>query len=467
MTDSNKLKFDHLAELVSLCLDHHKGRSQQGLQPYVEEPFFEELFEINEDFGSAKSYEKVNSFVVNYLKHSINTHDPKFSNQLWSKTENTSIIGEILTAFTNTSMYTYEVAPIATLLEHKMVKYLSGLIWPEGGEGLMTSGGAASNLQALFLARAKAIPSSKSRGLTHLDTRPVILVANNAHYSIGRSALVLGVGSEQIIEVATDLNGQMNLQDLESQMNLIQSDKHLNLIAVISTAGTTVEGSYDNLKFIGQLCKEHGVWLHIDGAYGASVLLADNHSFLMKGVEHADSVSWDFHKMMGLNLPAAFLFTKHRGFLRESMNLNDDSYLFHGGKNLDLGPLSLQCGRRVDILKLWISWLVNGKTGFADRIDKLFETTKLFSSMIDSDPDFKLLYSPQSINICFRFTEREKLTEEKVRNHMKQDGSALLNYSTDKDGSFFRFVSSRADLDKSYFESLLQNMKAAKNQLFR
>ena len=358
-------------------------------------------------------------------------------------------------------MYTYEVAPVATLLEHEMINYLSKIIWGESTEGVMTSGGTASNLQALMIARNIKIENSKNTGLVGISKKPVVLAACNSHYSIKRAVNILGIGQDNLVEIDVDRNGSMKSDDLIAKIKMIK-DSGREAFCVVSTAGTTVEGSFDALEEIGQICKDNDLWLHVDGAYGASVLLSREHKGLLKGVQVADSLSWDFHKMLGLNLPCAFLFTKQRGLLKGTLASGNDSYLFHVDDSLDLGPKSLQCGRRNDIIKLWISWMAQGLNGFENRLNNLFNIAQKFATKIEDNPNFKLVRKPQSINVCFRFNT-DKRIEDQVRQKLIETGEAMVNYSKDEDGPFFRLAVTRADLQNEDLDQLINAIEVVGN----
>lgn len=402
------------------------------------------------------SQQKVNEFVEQFLKFSINTSHKGYMNQLWSKVEAPSIAGEVLTSVTNTSMYTYEVAPVATLMEQAMVERLGKMVWARGdNDGIMTSGGSASNLQAIQLARHRYFPKIKEQGIfAYPDIRPVVLCAKNAHYSIRRSLNLLGFGHESLIEVNTDSMGRMCMKDLELTLEFTRVAGKTPFM-LISTAGTTIEGAYDELNVLGEICQREDLWFHIDGAYGASVLLSDQHQALMQGVQRCDSISWDFHKMLGINMTCAFLLVQKKGLLKSALSTGNDAYLFHDEDSIDLGPKSIQCGRRADIPKLWLTWQSLGRQGLGERVDKLIQGAQNFAEMIDAHPGFELVQKPLSMNVCFRPLHADV---EQMREQMLKRGMGMINYSQNGEGKFFRQVISRVDFNPKDFEQLLSEM---------
>ncbi|MEM7646555.1 MAG: aminotransferase class I/II-fold pyridoxal phosphate-dependent enzyme [Pseudomonadota bacterium] len=402
--------------------------------------------------------EEIENFIDQYIHYSVNTGHDYYANQLWSKVDEASVLGELLASMTNTSMYTYEVAPVATLLERSMINFLSEKVWSESCDGVMTSGGTASNLQALLTARNFKL-DSKGQGLVGLDFRPVFLAADNSHYSVKRAANILGLGHQALVEVETNAEGQMTVDAVEEALSKLSSDQRP--FCLVSTAGTTVEGSYDDLKSLGEFCQRHKLWFHVDGAYGASALLGAQGKELMKGIELSDSLSWDFHKMLGVNLPCAFLLMKEKGYLKTAITSNNDSYLFHDQDEemIDLGPSSLQCGRRNDILKLWLTWMAHGEEGFSSRVDRLFQLARDFADEVKERPEFELVQSPQSINVCFRYVHpRGERIEQKIRETLIQSGQLMINYSSDSEGDFFRMAVTNPDLNREKISILLDRI---------
>ena len=319
----------------------------------------------------------------------------------------------------------------------------------------MTSGGTASNLQALMIARNERLQESKEHGLSGGVKKPYILASKEAHYSIKRACNILGLGHAGLIEVEADSDGRMMGSAVESAIAEVEKLAG-HVVAVVATAGTTVKGAFDDILGIGEVCKRQKVWFHVDGAYGASVLLSESHRDLMQGGSLADSVSWDFHKMLGLHLPAAFVFVRKKGLLKKSLASGNDDYLFHDEDDLDLGPKSLQCGRRADVVKLWLSWMAQGERGFSERIDGLFNAASVMRDLIEKDHNFVLVAKPQSINVCFRYNSPDGIRHEKsIRTRMLEEGSAILNYSEDSQGPFFRLAITRPDLTTSDLRGLL------------
>jgi L-2,4-diaminobutyrate decarboxylase len=177
------------------------------------------------------------------------------------------------------------------------------------------------------------------------------------------------------------------------------------VMAVVASAGTTATGSFDDLEAVGALCEERGIWLHVDGAHGASALLSSRPPRALSGLRYSRSLAWDPHKMMLLPLAAGMVLTRDEGDLERAF-AQQAPYLFHAGKSariIDQGIRSFQCSRRADVLKLWFVMQRFGTNGLGELYDHLCHTARLLHGAIKERGDFESLHEPESNILCFRY----------------------------------------------------------------
>ena len=399
-----------------------------------------------------------------YLHYSVRTGHRHFHNQLYGGFSMAGFLGDVVTSVTNTSMYTYEVAPLATLMELELIDKMSRLVGFTGGDGIFCSGGSNANLIGMLCARNRAFSDAKSRGLSG-SARLALFVSEQAHYSFLGAANQLGIGTDNVIEVKADEHGCMITQELDHAIKRSR-DRGRRPFFVGATSGTTVHGAFDPLAEIAEVCDTHELWLHVDGSWGAPILLSDRHRHLLRGSELADSFTWDAHKAMGATLICTAFLTKHEGILRQTCSAgpSQPEYLFHDNDDsaLDLGRISLQCGRRVDAFKLWLLWKHHGDRGFAERIDHLFELAGFATSWVQNHDRLELMAPTQSLNVCFRYLPEDGSDPNafnlKLREEMRRSGQSLVNYCRLGDEVAIRLVFANADLHKDdvveFFETL-------------
>jgi glutamate/tyrosine decarboxylase-like PLP-dependent enzyme len=260
------------------------------------------------------------------LRFSVRTAHPRFMNQLFGGCDPAGILGEWIAAVSNTSMYTYEAAPVGTVVELALIERLNSYVGFSDGEGVFTPGGSISNLMSVLAARHRAFPHLKREGLRS-DEQPVLFVSAESHYSLKRAAIVAGLGAQAAVPVPVDEVGRMRPDELE---RLIRKERARGRTPfyVAATAGTTVAGAFDPIEPIADVAERHGLWLHIDGSYGGSVLLSDRLRHLLAGSERADSMAWNPHKLMGVPLSSSALLVKRAGALASTLEVDAD-YLFH------------------------------------------------------------------------------------------------------------------------------------------
>jgi glutamate/tyrosine decarboxylase-like PLP-dependent enzyme len=244
-----------------------------------------------------------------------------------------------------------------------------------------------------------------------------------------------------------------------------------------ATCGTTVLGAYDDIVALSAIAKKHHIWLHVDAAWGGHCLLSAKHRHLMKGAEHADSVTFTATKCFGLPQQCAMLLLPKRQTLQCCYASNED-YLFHehDEKDWDLGERSLNCGRRVDCFKLWVSWKVYGDEGYAARVDHAFENAQHIAHRIKADPEsFRLLVEPESLNINFWFVPKSARalpdSPEKfalmdratldIRRALQLAGKCLVNFSDlpGVQGHFFRMISCNPNATKADMDFVVDHIK--------
>tara|TARA_R110001583_G_scaffold13561_1_gene57932 strand:+ start:5202 stop:6620 length:1419 start_codon:yes stop_codon:yes gene_type:complete len=408
-----------------------------------------------------------------YLDYSVKTGNKQFLNQLYSGFNFPAFIGEVFTVLANTSMYTYEVAPVATLIETEMIRLMNTYAGYTDGDGIFVSGGSNANLVAMFSARNRILPESRFEGYDR-NQKLTAFVNEQAHYSFETAANLLGIGSKNVIKVQSDTKGKMIPAELEKeiQASILRGEKPF---FVAATCATTLMGAYDPIDEIDEICKGNNIWLHADGSFGGSLILSEKHRHLMKGIEKTDSFAWNPHKLMNIPLTCSALLVKQRGVLQNNITDINTDYIFHDiDKIEDLGKKSIQCGRKVDAVKLWFAWKYFGLEGYQSRIDNLIDMATYTENIVKEHPQLELLSARQSFAVCFRYVPKtgKDLNQFnlEVRENLRKSGKSIVNYGYIGKTLAIRLITANGELSELdidlFFENLLSEAKQFDKERF-
>jgi L-2,4-diaminobutyrate decarboxylase len=352
---------------------------------------------------------------------------------------------DLVGTITNQCMAIYEMGPWATAVEHAVVGAVGERLGFPAGQfaGLVTSGGSVANLTGLLTARNVTLGDAWSVGLAGRSPAPVLVAQADAHYSVTRSAGILGLGTNQIVLAALDKRRRMEPNRLDDTLKGRRA-KGVPVIAVSAAACATPIGAFDPLADIADVCARHEVWLHVDAAHGGALAFSPRHRHLLAGIERADSVICDAHKMMFMPALCAMLFYKNREHRIAAFH-QDAPYLFDPTcpelREYDSGIVNLECTKRAAAFGLWGIWSLLGPQIFADMVDVTIDLAQKFHAMLEVADDFEPLHVPQCNIVAFRFVPRA-LRDGPVE---KLDAFQLqLRRAVIESGEFY-FVQSRID----------------------
>uniref|UniRef100_A0A4W6FU92 Glutamate decarboxylase 1 n=1 Tax=Lates calcarifer TaxID=8187 RepID=A0A4W6FU92_LATCA len=413
------------------------------------------------------------------LKYGVRTGHPRFFNQLSTGLDIVGLAGEWLTSTANTNMFTYEIAPVFVLMEQLTLKKMREIIgWPDGeGDGIFSPGGAISNMYSVMIARYKFFPEVKTKGMAAAP-RLVLFTSEHSHYSIKKASAALGFGTENLILLNTDERGRVIPADLEAKVIEAKQKGYVPMF-VNATAGTTVYGAFDPINEIADICEKYNIWLHVDGAWGGGLLMSRKHRHKLNGVERANSVTWNPHKMMGVPLQCSAILVRERGLL-QGCNSMCAGYLFQPDKQYDVtydtGDKAIQCGRHVDIFKFWLMWKAKGTIGFEQHIDKCLDLSAYLYNKIKNREGYEMVFNgePQHTNVCFWYIppslrglpdseerwERLHKVAPKIKAMMMESGTTMVGYQPQGDKvNFFRMVISNPAATRSDIDFLTEEIE--------
>jgi L-2,4-diaminobutyrate decarboxylase len=378
---------------------------------------------------------------------------------------------EIVVAALNNSLAVAEMSPTGTLVEERVIRWMCDLAgFGPGSGGTLTSGGLEATHTALLAARAALDPDAWKRGLT--GAPPVIVCGEHAHYAIARAAGELGLGTDNVCAVPST-GFTMDVEALEAMLDRLAREQR-RVMAVVATAGHTATGAFDDLEAIGALCDARGLWLHVDGAHGASALFSATHAHRLRGIARARTVAWDPHKMMLLPLAAGALIARDERDLTAAFS-QQAPYLFHGAegaRSADQGTRSFMCSRRADALKVWVALQRYGASGIGSIYDHLCALAQTLHRRMALRADFAALHEPEGNILCFRWLPEGAHDDatldwlnQRLRERYNASGRGWITSTVLNGQRVLRVTMMNPRTDASHVEALLDGLTAVSTQL--
>jgi putative pyridoxal-dependent aspartate 1-decarboxylase len=372
--------------------------------------------------------------------HSVKVGSPYYIGHMTSAVPYFMILLEIIIASLNQNQVKIETAKASSFVERELIAWVHRMIFnrserfyqrniqnPKVAIGNVTSGGTMSNLTALLIARENALlpdrrfPGVRKAGMEralryHGFTRLVVLVSKRGHYSIKKSANLLGLGEENVIEVPVDTYNRIDINRLNRTIRAVKRDDQAKgtrtkIMAIVGIAGTTETGNIDNLKELGDIARQEGAFFHVDAAWGGSALIIDEYRQLFQGIEAADSVSVDFHKL--LYCPMAMSIVAFRNE-RDLNHLKQISQYVNRRESVDTGRFTIEGSRSFACLKPWASLKIMGKDGYRLLFEQAREAMLTFKRILEDSGNFEILNDPELFILNYRFVPQfvmEKLHE--------------------------------------------------------
>ena len=365
-----------------------------------------------------------------YLKDAVYFHDTKYAAHLNCPVVIPALVGEAILSAVNSSLDTWDQSAGATLIERRLIRWTADRLGLGGrADGVFTSGGTASNLQGLLIARNQAVaklrldPRCEGHRLPALLDGLRIFTSEASHFSIAKSASLLGLGYDAVVPVPCDSLRRMDPEALRAALD-ISSARGETPMAIVATAGTTDFGSIDPLPAAAAIAREHDTWLHVDAAYGGGLITSMRHRHLLTGVGAADSVTVDYHKTFFQPVSSSALLVRDAAMLGHVTYYAD--YLNPESAARELIPnqvdKSLQTTRRFDALKLWLTLRLMGADGIGLLLDAVVDLAAAVSGILAADPEFDLAAPAQLSTLVFRYRPAgiDEATADALNQHIRK-----------------------------------------------
>jgi glutamate/tyrosine decarboxylase-like PLP-dependent enzyme len=392
------------------------------------------------------SDEEILELTKKVLKYSAHSGHQHYCNSLFGGFSEYALAGDYISSSLNGIVTAYELAPVFSIMEKEVTRsYCDFLGWTHV-DTMFAPGGSLANFYALLSARHFYFPHAKTDGILGFP-RMKIFTSEVGHYSIEKGAIMMSIGSKNVVKVKADKYGRMIPEDLEQKIYQCKHNGEFPILVNV-TLGTTVFGTFDPINEIADICQRNKIWLHADACFGGSMFFLEEFREKVKeGMSKADSLSWDPHKVLSVPMQCSLFVTRHKNILLDCNSLGAD-YLFmkdkviYDAKIWDKGDQSIQCGRHIDVLKLWMYWKAYGSAGISVKLRNALDNARYLAALANKHHNFELIVEPDYVSVSFfylpnRFLNRErddKFWEEldhiapKIKADMVKRGKLMVAY---------------------------------------
>jgi len=420
-------------ELLDLL--HSFFTERGGIHSSIQLSDLEKIFSNTEMPASSQRLSDVlYEIKTKVIAHSVKVGNPYYVGHMTSAIPYFVILLEMIIAALNQNQVKIETAKASTFLEREFIAWMHRLIFQLPNRfykkniqrkdialGNMVVDGTMANLTAVLVARNKAFPETKDFGGIRLEgiheaynyygyDRAVVIVSRRGHYSLDKVGRILGIGGKNIIKIPIDSKNTMDIDILEETCREIEkvnkkgTGPKTKIIAIIGIAGTTETGNVDNLEEIGRIAKKYGAHFHIDAAWGGGVIVVDKHRHYFKGIEKADSVTIDAHKLLYAPPTLGMVFFKDGSDVKHLMHTSN--YIIRKD-SVDMGRFSVEGSRPFSSLKAWAIIKIIGKNGFELIFEHAFELTSAIKRLVNEHENFEAMNDPELFIFNYRFIPKE------------------------------------------------------------
>ncbi|NHF59426.1 aminotransferase class I/II-fold pyridoxal phosphate-dependent enzyme [Flavobacteriaceae bacterium TP-CH-4] len=456
--DFRKRGHQLINELADHLSDKLHGKSQKAIHwnlPEDELNFWKEFLRRGDDASLFSEITKRTTYV----------HHPHYIGHQVSPSAPITALSGMISSLLNNGMAVYEMGMSPSAIERVVTDILCKKIgYNADSRGFLTSGGTLANLTALLSARkAKVVQDVWNEGHSG---QLGIMVSEEAHYCVDRAAKIMGLGEKGIIKIPATNDFEMDTSLLEKRYQQA-TEKGIRPFAIIGSAPSTATGVYDNLEVIGQFAQQHNLWFHVDGAHGGAAIFSEKYRYTVHGIELADSVVIDGHKMMMMPTITTALLMREGKYANATFSQKAE-YLLTEADHEDWynsGKRTFECTKTMMSIHWYTMFKVYGEGVFDEFVTQLYDMGRLFGDIIEKEPDFELAVAPVSNIVCFRFVDATLDTKAlnklnaNIRQQLLEDGEFYIVQTKLRGIHYLRVTVMNPFTTEFHFKKLLGNIK--------
>ena len=417
-----------------IIVDHVAGLASRRVTPEATPEQLEKLFDEPLPEKGIPLEEILARFRDDVAPNAMGVPSPRYFGQFNPTPLPIGVWADALSSMLNQNAGAWRNGPTSAMIEARVIRWLCDLLnYGPKSFGMLASGGSEANLIALKCARDSVAAEIVDRGVRKAPGDLVIYTSDQCHFSIEKSADILGLGREGVRKIPSDDRFHISLEMLR---DAIARDRDAGLVpcCVVGVAGTTSSGAIDPLEELAAIARENGCWYHVDAAYGGPLAFSSQHRDKLSGIERADSITFDPHKWMFVPFSCGATLVRDGGnVLRKSFDMTPE-YLKDGAEvEFDFFRYGQMGTRRFNSLKLWMALKYMGREGYARTVERQIELTKYLAKQLDALGDFKRVGEVETAVCCFRFVPTPDLDgpsldllQQRLQQVIERSGEAWL-----------------------------------------
>jgi aromatic-L-amino-acid/L-tryptophan decarboxylase len=419
-------------------------------------------------------------FRTDIAPHSMGVPTPRYFGQFNPTPLPIGVWADALCSMLNQNAGAWRNGPTSAMIEARVIRWLCDLLdYGQVSFGTLASGGSEANLIALKCARDSVQANIKNDGVRSAVNDLIVYASEQCHYSIEKSADILGIGRANVRKIPTDAQFHIQLHELR---RAIREDKEAGRIpcCIVGVAGATSTGVLDSLPDLAVVARENKCWYHVDAAYAGALAFSDKHKSKLKGIELADSITIDPHKWMFVPFACgATLVRDGKRVLRDAFDITVE-YLVEdrGGSDVEFDFFRYgQMGtRRFNSLKLWMALKFMGRRGYARTVEKHIDLTNYLAERIDQLDDFQRISPVETAVCCFRFVPRSRselkekdldLLQGRLQQVIERSGEAWLTTTVLKERRTLRVNINSFLTEQHHIDDLVELLQRSGRQLLQ
>lgn len=465
----NPEKFKELGHKLVDVLTQHLKDATASAKPTIKHKEPNEQFDYWDTYKSDR--ENPLQLFEDIIDNSIHLHNPKYIGHQVGATAPISALADLMNALLNNGMAVYEMGETSSTLERIIMNVFKEHIgYASNADGFLTSGGTLATLTSILAARKIKAPSNVWEEGN--KEQLAIMVSEQAHYCVERATRIMGFGNKGVIKVPVNDKFIMDTSLLPALLAKAKEEGK-TVIAVVGSAPSTSTGMHDDLESIANFCEKENLWFHVDGAHGGAAVFSKKYKLLLKGIEKADSVVIDLHKMLLTSNLASVVLFKNEMHGYATFN-QEASYLWEESEDpewFNLAKRTFECSKNMMATRFFVLWKLYGTTVFEAFVNQVYDASKVFAILLENTPNFELALQPETNIICFRYTQ-EKLSlaelntlNKTIRRKLLEKGDFYIVQTELKGITYLRCTVMNAFTNEAIFKELLSEIKAIASTL--